>query len=173
MAWYIAVSIAQENVVRKYLSECITEPCMIESGIYQQWQTTDRPMLITHIVLMAEFFDKLNALIYALTAYSYVAKYEARHLTITQKVIMVKFPASFRLILQKISMYCSKCTIGITAEQLNNRKTQTCEKISKVLRWLNLSNHDYPRCNLVIFVKTNGKYACDGIVGTVKHLAAK
>ena len=56
--------------------------------------------------------------------------------------IVVKFPASFRLILQKISMYCSKCTIGITAEQLNNGKTQTCEKISKVLRWLNLSNHD-------------------------------
>jgi len=30
MAWYIAVSIAQENVVHKYLLECITEPCMIE-----------------------------------------------------------------------------------------------------------------------------------------------
>jgi len=43
---------------------------MVESGICQQWQTTDRSMLITHIVLMAEFIDKLNASIHTLTAYS-------------------------------------------------------------------------------------------------------
>jgi len=73
--WCIAVSIAQQNVVHMYLLECIIEPCMIENGIYQQWQTTDRSILITHIVLMAELIDKVNASIYALTAYSYIAKY--------------------------------------------------------------------------------------------------
>jgi len=87
MAWCIAVSIAQENV-HKYLLECTTEPCMIESGIYQQWQTTDKSMLNdSH------------------------CSYGRIH-------------------------WQTKCIIEISAEQLYNGKTQACEKISKVLRWL-------------------------------------
>jgi len=52
------------------------------------------------------------------------------------------------------------------------KKPKHVEKLVKFLDSCNLSNYDYPRYILVIFVKTNGKYACDGIVGTVKHLAA-
>jgi len=82
---------------------------MVESGICQQWQTTDRSMLITHIVLMAEFIDKLNASIHTLTAYSYIAKYKARHLTITQRsdeiscIIPFDFAENYQCIIQNAS----------------------------------------------------------------------
>jgi len=69
MAWYIAVSIAQENVVQKYPLECITEPCMIEIAEYI-------PTTLYHWQVNANNSHRSNGII----------------LTITPKVILIEYP---------------------------------------------------------------------------------